>query len=204
MVAFGERYLFGDGVEKNIPEAEKIVLKALELGDGEAASLLGRFYYKSGQYEKASQYFYIGINRHSENAKNNLAFMIRRNEVPSYSGDPTVDELLTNLVKEKDLYATINYALCFASGFQRLQDWHKADEFFISLSEMDRSPDKALQWWNEFLISHHNDPEGHLVVGWLSRHGYIQDPDNLSVKQRVTIAREGGWNVPDWMESVIS
>jgi hypothetical protein len=32
----------------------------------------------------------------------------------------------------------------------------------------------------------------------------MEDPDNLTVAQRMANAREGGWDVPNWMDRAVS
>ena len=50
--------------------------------------------------------------------------------------------------------------------------------------------------------------EGHplydLSVGMLVRHGIYEYPDGLSPKQRFGLAREGGIQVPEWMDDPLS
>jgi TPR repeat protein len=203
MENLARRYLYGDGVEKDIREAEKLIARAVEKGNGSAASLLGLFYYENNRLDVAAEYFRTGIKLNSENAKNNFSFMLRRGEVSNYDGTPKIDDLLFQLIEDKDLYSMINYALCFAGGIQRQKDWFKADEIFSQLSNVKEPVKEALMWWHKFLLPKRNDPEGHLVVGWLVRHRFIEDPDNMTVLQRMAKAREGGWDVPDWMDGVV-
>lgn len=51
-------------------------------------------------------------------------------------------------------------------------------------------------WWHD--LAKADDPEGHLVLGWLARHGLAPDPDGWPVARRLDAARSA-WAVPDWM-----
>jgi TPR repeat protein len=204
IIELADRLLYGNGVEENYQEAFKLLTHLLEKGEGTAGGLLGRYHYERNNMQMATFYLQRGVELNSENAMNNLAFMIRRGEVVGDSRVLPINDLLLDLVNKNDLYATINYALCFAKGFQREKDWQKADELFSSLSSAENSPKEALTWWHKVLIAKNNDPEGHLVIGWLVRHKFITDPDNLTILQRLTKAREGGWDVPDWMNIAVS
>jgi hypothetical protein len=96
----------------------------------------------------------------------------------------------------------VNYALCLASGFEYKKDWQLADQVFASIKVKSKSPKVILDWWYKKLVRQ-DDPEGHLVVGWLARHQIVDDPDGLSVEERMQKARAGGWDVPVWMNSLV-
>jgi TPR repeat protein len=204
MGELGNRYLIGNGVKKDIREGLKLLYRSLEKGEGNAGAALGRYYYEAGNLEKSTMYLIKGTELGSDTARNNLSFLIRRGETLGDTDKYTIDKLLLELVNKKELFAMINYALCFAQGLPYQKDWHKADEIFSSLSEADRPAKTALSWWHETLIRKNSDPEGHLVVGWLVRYQFIEDPDNLTVAQRMAKVRDGGWDVPDWMDKIVS
>ncbi len=203
MLALGSRYLDGDGVEKDIREGLKLLNRALEAGEGSAGALLGRYYYQIGNLEISTMNLVKGVELGSENASNNLSFVLRRGEAIGYTGKFTVDDLLLKLVEKRELFSIVNYALCLAKGFQCQRDWRKADELFSSLSDANGSVKDVLEWWHKYLIFKNDDAEGHLVVGWVVRQNFIKDPDNLTVAERMTKARQGGWDVPGWMDSVV-
>ncbi len=122
----------------------------------------------------------------------NLAYLVRRGEITDASS-PSLDELLSEHLKQRDSFASVNQALRLARGIQCNTDWKAADILFEKL----RDSGNVLEWW--FSRSREGDPEGHLVTGWLGRHHLAVDPDGFQVAQRMDLARRGGWSVPDWM-----
>lgn len=56
----------------------------------------------------------------------------------------------------------------------------------------------AVAWWYDILIK--KDTEGDLVIGWLVRHNFIEDPNGLTVKSRMDKVRSSGWTIPTWMD----
>jgi hypothetical protein len=75
-------------------------------------------------------------------------------------------------------------------------NWDSADRTVASITGSEEL-EPALKWWQN--RASNQDPEGHLVLGLLARHGLISDPDGWTVVQRLQAALAGGWEVPDWM-----
>jgi hypothetical protein len=111
---------------------------------------------------------------------------------------PSLDELLSEHLKQHNSFAVVNQALRLAKGIQCNIDWKAADVLFGRLQDTG----SVLEWW--FARSQEGDPEGHLVTGWLGRHHLAVDPDGLQVAQRMDLARRGGWPVPEWMNYLAS
>lgn len=121
-------------------------------------------YYAIGEYEKAKHQF-MG-NLQSLSNRNNLAYMLRRNEIKSVELKGTtysVEDLLKEGIEAKEPFSLMNYALyisqvngtyIYDDGLQFLrhyQDSSKLLETFI--------------WWNQLKQS--GELEGYLVLMWL-------------------------------------
>jgi hypothetical protein len=92
-----------------------------------------------------------------------------------------------------------------ASGFQMPKNWEKADREIADAKDSDEARlMEVLQWWWDRLAQQFNDPEGHLVIGWLVRHGALEDPEAKTVAERLAVVRAGGWDVPGWMDEPIA
>jgi hypothetical protein len=103
--------------------------------------------------------------------------------------------LLAPGLAQAQVFPQLNQALCLARGFQAELGWAAADQLIKGLSQ----PEEVVAWWHS--LAKAEDPEGHLVLGWFARHGLITDPDDWPFEKRLEAARQGGWDVPDWMFS---
>jgi len=142
--------------------------------------------------KEASVLFQEALRQGNRIASLNLAYLLRRGEIVDTSC-PSLDELLSEHLKQKDAFAFVNHALRLAKGIQCKIDWKAADLLFARLQDSG----SVLEWW--FARSQEGDPEGHLVTGWLGRHHLAVDPDGVALAQRIDLARRGGWSVPEWM-----
>ena len=136
--------------------------------------------------------FQKALRRGSRIASLNLAYLLRRGEIVDTSL-PSLDELLSEHLKEGNSFAFVNQALRLARGIQCITDWKEADALFGRLQDSSN----VLEWW--FARSREGDPEGHLVTGWLGRHQLATDPDGFGIARRMDLARSGGWSPPEWM-----
>jgi hypothetical protein len=126
----------------------------------------------------------------------NLAYLCRRGDVPSDYQVPLVEPLLAaDGVPRDDSLSRVNLALGRAAGFQSAADWTAADDL---MSRVHATSDLC-EWWRG--LAEDDDPEGHLVLGWLARHGRVADPDDWSVAARMAAARGGGLPVPEWLDA---
>jgi hypothetical protein len=134
----------------------------------------------------------------------NLAYMARRGETGATQGIPPLDKLLEKGLSSKTSIAVINEALRRASGTECQVDWRRADDLISQLRMRRGTMDlqEALDWWL-LMSTRFDDGEGHLVIGLLSRHGLVDDPHGLPVRERMVRARERFWNVPAWMEDAL-
>lgn len=201
MIKLGTYLLSGWGLKEDREEGLRWLRRA---GATTASQLLelGLYMYQKslsaakmaarGFAKEASVLFQEAHRQGNRIASLNLAYLLRRGEV----SDPScasLDELLSEHLKQNDSFARVNQALRLARGIQCNSDWKQADALFGRLQDSGN----ILEWW--FARSREGDPEGHLVTGWLGRHQLATDPDGLAVTQRMDLARNGGWAVPEWM-----
>jgi hypothetical protein len=120
----------------------------------------------------------------------NLAYLVRRSELGP-EAYPTLADLLHTGLSEENPFAIVNQSLRLAAGIACDQDWRSADQLFSSL----HGSFEIFDWWMSLVRA--GDPEGHVVIGWLVRHGLTADPDGLSCAQRFEGAKS--WLIPEWM-----
>jgi Sel1 repeat len=142
--------------------------------------------------EEAASVFFEGYLRSDSTSSINLAYLIRRSEV-STDLYPSLDELLQGALRTRNPFALVNQALRLAAGVQCPADWSAADRMMCELP----GSQGILEWWLD--LCQVEDPEGHLVVGWLVRHGLTLDPDGLELRSRFGLIDRSLWSVPDWM-----
>ncbi len=201
MIKLGTYLLSGWGLDRNQEEG----LHWLRCSGATNASQLlelGLYLYQKslaatvkaarGLAKEASILFQEARRQGNPIASLNLAYLLRRGEITEASF-PSLDELLSEHLKQKDSFALVNQALRLARGIQCNTDWKAADALFGKLLDSGN----VLEWW--FARSREGDPEGHLVTGWLGRHQLATDPDGFQIERRMDLARDEGWLVPEWM-----
>lgn len=171
--------------------ARDIAKQGLNLYDSALAASSPRV--RTRLTEFAAVLFLEAFRRHDSVGALNLAYVLRRGEVVDDTF-PCLDELLNPLVRIGEPLAVLNQALRLAAGIQTHVDWHEADRLVGSLGRIDEIP----QWWYKRACL--DDPEGHLVLGWLARHGLWTDVQNITLVKRFTLARQGGWLAPVWLD----
>jgi TPR repeat protein len=201
MIKLGTYLLSGWGLNQDREEGLRWLRRA---GATTASQLLelGLFMYQKslsatrkaarGFAREASVLFQEAHRQGNRTASLNLAYLLRRGEIGDDSS-ASLDELLSDHLKQQDSFAFVNQALRLARGIQCDTDWKAADALFGKLQDSGN----VLEWW--FARSREGDPEGHLVTGWLGRHHLATDPEGFQVAQRMELARNGGWPVPEWM-----
>jgi hypothetical protein len=201
MIKLGTYLLSGCGLDHNQEEGLRWLRRAGATNADQLLELGLYVYQKSlaattkaarGLAKEARVLFQEARRQGNPIASLNLAYLLRRGEITD-DGCPSLDELLSEHLKQKDSFAFVNQALRLARGIQCNIDWKAADALFGKLQDTG----SVLEWW--FARSQEGDPEGHLVTGWLSRHHLAVDPDGFQVAQRMDLARNGGWLVPEWM-----
>ncbi len=201
MIKLGTYLLSGWGLNRDHEEGLRWLRRAGATNADQLLELGLHLYQKSltatakarhGLAKESSVLFQEALRQGNRIASLNLAYLLRRGEITGVAC-PSLDELLSEHLKQKDSFAFVNQALRLARGIQCSTDWKAADALFEKLQD---SGD-VLGWW--FARSREGDPEGHLVTGWLGRHQLATDPDGFQVTRRMDLARNGGWLVPDWM-----
>ena len=193
--ALGERLIQGKNIEKDELRG-RLLIQLFESGQTTTSIIDDGFKSYSSEKKEAAESFLNAFKANCcEQSGNNLAYMMHRGEVPESVKCPEVETLLNAGIKVEYTFSYINYALCLAKGFGFKKDWRKADNEFCKLIDFGRDQDYS--WWTD--LSEKNDADGHLVVGWLTRYGLIEDPESLSIKVRMNCAKECGFDVPDWM-----
>jgi len=201
MIKLGTYLLSGWGLNRDHEEGLRWLRRAGATNADQLLELGLHLYLKSltamtktacGLAKEASVLFQEARRQGNPIASLNLAYLLRRGEITDASCQ-SLDELLSEYLKQKDSFAFVNQALRLARGIQCNTDWKAADALFGKLQDSG----SVLEWW--FARSREGDPEGHLVTGWLCRHRLAIDPDGFQVCQRMDWARNGGWMVPEWM-----
>ena len=201
MFVLGNRLLNGDNLTKNPAEGETWLRKAADLGLDDAMFVLGYYFYKLNKFDEAAKFYFSAFKKgENEDAGINLAYILRRKEVPD-ANFPKLDSLLVKGLLNKSVFATLNLALAKAAGFQTMSDWISADNMIKTLAD-NSDVSVALDWFKN-ISTEKNDPEGHLVIAWFARHKIILfDPDGLSLEERMKRARRGPWaEAPEWLDN---
>lgn len=168
--------------------------------------LISRFameLYEGGRTE-LSCYAYIRCIQSSKDSaissKNNLAYIIRRDEAPCSSlfSISEIADLLENGLKNEDLFSAVNMALTFILRSGEEQDWRLADELFANLNENDIDIFNVSSWWEN--VEKSGDVEGSLVHFFLLRHEKIEHSDLGSIKSIALRLANSIDGFPEWLE----
>lgn len=127
----GRRMKDGIKYSKDEKEGDKYINEVIEKGDSEDLRDMGLSYYLRSNFEDATILFNKAFEKGSRTAGNNLVYMLRRNEVKtSIKIINDIEILLKESLDNNEIFSIINYALCYASGFQKETDWKQADQLF--------------------------------------------------------------------------
>lgn len=141
--------------------------------DGPRYLQLGMTAYSSNRFITAEKAFRRAVTLNPEvlGGRNNLAYLIRRNEVrnPQKTSGKEIVELLKPGVANKETFSLINMALFWALRVGSEEDWKMADELISLVSKSDVHG--AYLWWLD--VGNKDDVEGHLVHMLLIRNGKI-------------------------------
>lgn len=155
---------------------------------GTAYNYLGFELYKMGVIKEAANCFYKTYNKTGNGL--NLAYMIRRAEV-NRELYPSIKELLSTSIDEKDPTALVNFALCYAFGIEVEQDWGYADQLIKSIEDAS----SVLAWWNDL----DDIIEKNLVLGWLVKNNIVTDPEGVDYTERFKKVKDNGINIPSFL-----
>lgn len=152
--------------------------------------------YQLQEYEVATHFFKLAVDGDDSNAKNNLAYMIRRDETIGYEFS-IVDalKLLRPGVEGKQAFSLVNTALIFALNFGDDSSWLIADRIFATLKNQNTS--SVEEWWRSL-----SGAEGSLVHLFLIRHGKIASSSLGSVTELYKVIKDTYKNVPSWIKDI--
>lgn len=150
--------------------------------------------YKVKDYTTAFYGFARGAQLGSVDAKNNLAYMIRRNEykVDGLDVATTVLKLLMPGVKEKEPFSIVNTALVLCLLLKENHDWQTADNLFGYVTEKEQS---VCDWWANL----GDETEGYLVHFFLLRHKKIKQSGLGSIKSLAERLAKSIDGFPEWL-----
>lgn len=154
---------------------------------------IGMRAYEKGLFELAELAFY------EADAKNNLAYIIRRKEVknPLKYTNKYVAELLQEGVHIKEPFSMINMSLLWAINIGTEENWKLADDIMSSIPK-DRIM-SALSWWMD--VAKKGDIEGDLVHYWMLRHGKI---DETSLGSKSELIEKISAKIPEIPEFMLN
>lgn len=151
--------------------------------------------YNKGDFSYAGALFEQAIKEGDEGitAKNNLSFMMRRQEYVSETYN--LSDLLEQCKEHGGAFATINYAMYLVS----VGEWEEADAHFKMIENSDSELEECINWW-ESLYSR-GDGEGSLVLGWLKKYGLYKNSDTSAV-DFFEDAKEYYEDMPDFLFNI--
>jgi len=170
-----------------------LLRSAIDAGDTGALLTMGYELYALGLHERAASAFLEGFRAGVHFCGNNLAYMVRRDEVAVRPEFPHIDQLLS--FDADTAFSVVNQCLSKAVGTAADPAWRKADSRMAALSR--RELDEVGSWWGP--LAREGDAEGHLVCAWLLRGGVTTDAGLTTLAEHLDSARAGGWLVPSWM-----
>lgn len=192
----GRRMKHGIKYKKDEKRGDKYINEVISEANADELRDIAFEYYKRDEFETATYLYNIAYEKGSVMAGNDLVYMLRRDEIKGNINVTNIEVLLKQGLKFKQHEDMINYALCYAYGFQRKKDWVKADNIISTINKVY----SVVSWWHGLALE--GDGEGDLVIGWLVRHKLIKDPDGFSITQRMNNAKKAGWDIPNWMYNI--
>lgn len=196
-IELGRRIKNGINIKKDVDKGERLIREVIEKADKNSLRNIGHYYYMKDNFEFCVTVLEEAFKKGEAEAGNDLCYILRKNQVNSKLVTVTdVEVLLKKGLENNSRISMVNYALCYATGFQKEIDWIKADKIMSKLDKIQL----VLSWW--YMLAKDGDAEGDLVLGWLLRYQLIKDPDSMTLNERFDIARRNGFCVPEWMYSV--
>lgn len=180
------------------------VLDDNAFSDGSMYLQLGMTAYSSNRFITAEGAFRRAVTLNPEvlGGRNNLAYLIRRNEVrnPQKTTGKEIVELLKPGVAHKEPFSLINMALFWALRVGSEEDWKMADQL---VSAVDRADAHGVYlWWLE--VGNKDDIEGYVVHLLLMRHGKISGSPLGDMKTLHEKIKKQYNNIPDAFKNIIT
>lgn len=150
--------------------------------------------YEAKDYSTAFYGFVKGAQMGSADAKNNLAYMIRRKEygLDGLDEATTALKLLVPGVKEREPFSIVNTALILCLILKEDRDWRTADRLFEYVTEKEQS---VRDWWANL----GEEIEGYLVHFFLLRHEKIEQSSLGSIKSIAMHLAKSIDGFPEWL-----
>lgn len=163
---------------------------------GETCAMYGLALYNKKKIKDSFETFKMGTQYNNPYSQVNLAYMLRRGEG---QGDFNIIDLLDKGIENDIPIAYVNKALSLVMNNWDERQWKEADNIIKNLKTYSKDVIESIEtWWHELLLQ--DDTEGHLVIGWLTRHNLISDPEGLTLKERLNKAtRNHDWYVQRFM-----
>lgn len=176
----------------------RVIDRSSEIISNHSFKILGAGFnaYQQKAFREAEGYFSVISTDVSSSGANNLAYMIRRDEVvqPPNKYYSKALLLLRDGVGENEPFSIINTVLILAIKINEEKSWLLADKLVQRISPFQSNGIE--DWWKILGLS--NDPEGYLVHLWLLRHGKINESalgtyETLCAKVKTAYPSTPGW-----------
>lgn len=150
--------------------------------------------YQDGNKDEAEKLLILLLHydKNDKNSALNLAFMKRRNETKYV--EHTAIELLDLCSDQKSGIWCMNRALCYIDGIDVDKNWHTAVNI-LNCSETDI--DSAIEWWRQAQIVGEKEHNIAFLLFSLSSKYNVYIKDSYSIKDRIRIAKDDGYEIPD-------
>nr|WP_154889776.1 tetratricopeptide repeat protein [Paenibacillus xylanexedens] len=192
MIEYGIRLKRGIKIGKDELKGKEQIQKAIKKSDSSDLHLTGIVAYQLGDYELSSQLLQKSIEGGYAPAGTALAYILRRDELKLDEPQSIYNLLQKDLCNDSHT-AILNLVLLWVRGSSNDFDWQRADLLLCNLGDCSMS----MNWWLDIALL--NDKEGHLILGWLSKHNKIRDPNNMNFKDRLLKAKSREFRVPEWL-----
>ncbi|WP_160726165.1 SIR2 family protein [Bacillus sp. USDA818B3_A] len=155
------------------------------------------YFYQKGDQLTAADNFVKSFEYGMTIAGVNIFYLLRKEGIQQNIIPFTMEELITPKLNENEPFAIVNQALYLIESDER--NWVEADNLISKIKESPEYDklDDVESWWYNLSIS--EDTEGDLVLAWLVRHRLIEDPQELSIRDRLEKVNQ--WKIPDFMFS---
>jgi len=153
------------------------------------------YYYKIGDNLSTCDNFINAFRLGNATAGSNLFYLLRKKEIIPTNLPYTMEELIEPGLNEKLSFALINKAMY---SIEESSEWELADNLFSQIELTNETSDDiedVKSWWLD--LANSGDIEGDLVLAMLNRHNLINDPDELSIKDR--LGKLTGWDIPNFL-----
>lgn len=190
---YGIRLKKGLKIGKDEAKGKRNINNALENASPQDLYQFGIIAYGLKDYELATDLLMKSRDAGFQQAGTSIAYMLRRKELKSHENVGSIFTLLENELYNNDITAYLNLVLAIVREQTLDSEWLKADSIIQKLGNCSL----YLGWWLDIALS--DDPEGHLILGWLSKHHKIDDPSGYTFKTRFAKARCHDYKIPDWM-----